>query len=108
MAWGLAKHDAAGDFAIPGWKILFIILGGITVVLGVSIVLFLPDSPLTAHFLSKDDRALAIERIRGNHTGIGAKVHKWYQVREALLDPLTWCYCLYAGSMNVLNGGVTS
>ncbi|GAA5883136.1 hypothetical protein JCM3774_005330 [Rhodotorula dairenensis] len=108
LAWGLAKHDAAGDFAIPGWKILFIILGGITVVLGVAIVFFLPDSPTNARFLSEADRALAIERIRENQTGIGAKVHKWYQVREALLDPLTWCYCLYAGAMNVFNGGITS
>lgn len=108
LAWGFARHDAAGDFSIPGWKILFIFLGGITIVLGIAVLLFLPDSPLTAHFLNERDRALAIERIRTNQTGIGARVHKWYQVKEALVDPLTWCYCLYAVALNIFNGGVTA
>lgn len=108
MAWGFAKHDAAGDFSIPGWKILFIFLGGVTIVLGIAVLLFLPDSPKDARFLNEQDRVLVIERIRANQTGIGTKVHKWYQVREALLDPLTWCYCTFAVAMNIFNGGITA
>jgi ACS family allantoate permease-like MFS transporter len=108
MAWGFARHDAAGDFSIPGWKILFIFLGGVTIVLGIAVLLFLPDSPKDARFLSEQDRILVIERIRANQTGIGTKVHKWYQVREALLDPLTWCYCAFAVAMNIFNGGITA
>ena len=108
MAWGFAKHDAAGDLSIPGWKILFIFLGGVTIVLGIAVLLFLPDSPKDARFLDEQDRVLVIERIRANQTGIGTKVHKWYQVREALLDPLTWCYCAFAVAMNIFNGGITA
>ncbi|GAA6054156.1 hypothetical protein JCM3770_003223 [Rhodotorula araucariae] len=108
LSWGFAKHDIAGDFTIAGWKVLFIFLGGITVVLGVVLLIFLPDSPLGARFLSEHEHLLAVERIRSNNTGIGSKAHKWYQVREALLDPLTWLYCLYAGAINTLNGGITS
>ncbi|BGO91878.1 hypothetical protein NBRC10512v2_004144 [Rhodotorula toruloides] len=108
LAWGFAKHDMAGDFGIPGWKVLFLFLGGITMALGVLLLIFLPDSPLNARFLSKEERVLAVERIRSNNSGIGNKKYKWYQVREALLDPLTWLYCLYAGAINTLNGGITS
>ncbi|BGP25107.1 MFS transporter, allantoate permease [Rhodotorula toruloides] len=108
LAWGFTKHDMAGDFSIPGWKVLFIFLGSITMALGVLLFIFLPDSPLNARFLNKEERVLAVERIRSNNSGIGSKTHKWYQVREALLDPLTWLYCLYAGAINTLNGGITS
>lgn len=108
LAWGLAKHDRAGEFSIAGWKVLFICLGGLTVVLGIVLLVFLPDSPRTARFLSEPDRALAVERIKGNQTGIGNKTHKWPQVKEALLDPLTWLYCLYSVALSIFNGGVTS
>lgn len=108
LAWGFAKHDMAGDFAIAGWKVLFLFLGGITMALGVVLFFFLPDSPLNARFLTQEERVLAIERIRSNNSGIGNKKFKWYQVREALLDPLTWLYCLYAAAINTLNGGITS
>lgn len=98
----------AGDFAIPGWKVLFLFLGSVTMALGVLLYIFLPDSPLTARFLTEQERVLAIERIRSNNSGIGTKKYKWYQVREALLDPLTWLYCLFAGANMVINGGITS
>ncbi|GAA5843522.1 hypothetical protein JCM9279_000780 [Rhodotorula babjevae] len=108
LAYGLAKHDAAGDFSIPGWKVLFILLGGLTVVLGLAVLFFLPDTVRSARFLSVEDRVLAVRRIKSNQTGVGSRSHKWYQVKEALLDPLTWLYCLYALAVNIFNGAVTS
>lgn len=108
LAYGLAKHDAAGDFTIPGWKVLFILLGGLTVVLGLAVLIFLPDSVRSARFLSPEDRLVAARRIKSNQTGVGSKAHKWYQVKEALVDPLTWLYCLYALAVNIFNGAVTS
>ena len=108
LAYGLAKHDAAGDFTIPGWKVLFVLLGGLTVVLGLAVLFFLPDSVRSARFLSDDDRLLAVRRVKSNQTGVGSKKHQWYQVKEALLDPLTWLYCLYALAVNIFNGAVTS
>ncbi|BGP48685.1 hypothetical protein JCM10450v2_004561 [Rhodotorula kratochvilovae] len=108
LSWGFAKHDAAGDFALAGWKVMFLFLGGVTITMGIVLMIFLPDSPLSARFLSEQERLLAVERIRSNNTGIGAKAHKWYQVREAFLDPLTWLYCLFAVALNIFNGGITS
>jgi hypothetical protein len=48
-------------------------------VLAASIYFFFPDSPLTAHFLTPKERAQAILRIKGNHSGIEQKRFKRYQ-----------------------------
>lgn len=58
----------------PDWKLLFYILGGIT--MGWSIVLgvVLPDNPSNAWFLSKEERVLGVKRIAQNEVGIKTKV----------------------------------
>jgi hypothetical protein len=48
--------------------------------------IFLPDSPVTAKGLSDRERRVAVERLRGNQTGIENKHLKPYQIKEAFLD----------------------
>lgn len=67
-----------------------------------------PDSQLNAKWLSERDRALAVERIRSNHQSIGNKTFKWYQVKDALTDPITWALALVAITSNIPNGGFTN
>lgn len=55
----------------------------------------MPDSPVDAKFLSRDDKLIAIERLRMNQMGIGSGVWKWEHVWEAMLDLKTWLwFCL--------------
>jgi ACS family allantoate permease-like MFS transporter len=68
----------------------------------------MPDSQLNARWLSKEDRILAVERVRVNQQGIGNKHFKFYQVREALVDPLTWAFLFYAITSNIPGGGLSS
>ncbi len=88
IAYGLAEADLSRDLAIPGWKAIFILLGVLTAATGILLAFFLPDSPLTARFLSPYEREMAIERIRDNQQGIGNKEFKLYQVKEAMTDPM--------------------
>lgn len=37
-----------------------------------------------------------VERVRSNQTGLQNRKFRAYQVKEALLDPQSWCYCLVA------------
>lgn len=83
----------------------FLICGGFTVAWSVVVWLFLPDSPLNAKFLDERQRSIAIERLRGNRTGIKSSQFKWYQAREALRDPQVWMITLWAGISNLLNIG---
>lgn len=68
----------------------------------------MPDNQLNARWLKKEDRILAVERVRINQQGIGNKHFKMYQLKEALTDPLTWAFAFYACAADIPNGGITN
>lgn len=105
FAYGLS---GASDTSIETWRILFIILGILTVLTGIVLLLKLPNSQLDASFLNSRQRQIAIERIRGNFQGIGSRAWSWPQFREAFRDPRTYLYVLFSLLMNIPNGGITT
>ncbi|EGV64795.1 hypothetical protein PSN45_005147 [Yamadazyma tenuis] len=105
VAFGLSYITGA---AIASWKILFLIFGSVTIVLGTFFFFYFPDNQLSAKFLSEEEKVIAIDRIRTNFQGVGSKSWKWYQFREAFQDPRTYLYMLYSLLMNIPNGGVTT
>ena len=66
----------------------------LAIAVGVAVLLFMPDSPTNARFLSKEERIAAIERIRDQQGGTENKRLKKEQVVEALLDIRTWLIVL--------------
>lgn len=68
----------------------------------------LPDSPVTAKFLSKEERKLAVERLRTDQTGIENKTLKPYQVLEAFKDYKTYFFFALATVANIPNGGISN
>lgn len=84
---------------VKSWQVLFIGLGCFTVLWGLFILWWLPDSPMRAKCFSEEDRTLLLERVRRNQTGVQNKTWKREQVVEALKDPQVWALCL----MQVLN-----
>ncbi|KAI0791142.1 MFS general substrate transporter [Abortiporus biennis] len=85
------------------WQWLMIITGILTLITAVCYWLFFPDSPATAWFLTPDERAKAIARIKENQTGIENKHFKMEQFYEALLDPKTWLFAFFSAMDNVPN-----
>jgi hypothetical protein len=99
-----------------------VITGGITVIFGGIVFLLFPDSPVHASFLTYEERAQAILRIKENHSGIEQKTFKRYQYVdplprnfinnytnngrfiEAIQDPKTWIFFLHAWSQEMANG----
>lgn len=65
---------------------IFIFMGCLTSAFGVVLAIWLPDSPLTARFLSSEDRQIALERVRCNKEATGIQEFKLHQVKEAFLD----------------------
>lgn len=101
----MSEKDKLG---IDDFQALFLLFGGITLAWSILCWFLIPDSPLTAWFLSKEDRVKAIERVQDNLTGIKNHQVKRYQVVEALLDPKTWLLALFQFTQNVPNGGAGS
>lgn len=82
--------------------------GLLTVCLGLIFLWVVPDNQLNARWLKKEDRVLALARVRVNQQGIGNKHFKIHQVKEALLDPMTWAFFFYALIADIPNGGITN
>jgi ACS family allantoate permease-like MFS transporter len=89
-------------------EILFLVLGLTTIATGSIYLYYMPDNQINAQFLSHREKLIAVERIRGNFQGIGSRVWKWNQFREAFMDPRTYLYVLYSLLMNIPNGGITT
>jgi ACS family allantoate permease-like MFS transporter len=108
LGYGIARGTSLHPAAIAPWKILFLLTGLLTVCVGIIFLLVIPDNQLNARWLSKDDRRLAVERVRINQQGIGNKHFKMYQLKEALTDPLTWAFVFYITLAGIPNGGITT
>ncbi|RAO70591.1 uncharacterized protein BHQ10_006603 [Talaromyces amestolkiae] len=108
LVGGLLGYGIGHVNSIAPWKALFLLFGGITFAWSILCWFLIPDSPLTAWFLSQEDQVKAIERVQDNLTGIKNHQVKRYQVVEALLDPKTWLLALFQFTQNVPNGGAGS
>ncbi len=62
-----------------------VITGIITIAFGATVWFFFPDSPLQAKFLTPEERAKSILRIKENHSGIEHKHFKRYQYALSLI-----------------------
>ncbi|KAJ6014974.1 hypothetical protein N7540_009565 [Penicillium herquei] len=108
IAYGIAVGTAKHGSSIEPWKIIFLVTGLLTIVLGFVFLWMIPDSQLNARWLSKEDRVLAVARVQVNQQGIGNKHFKMYQVKEAVLDPMTWAFFFYALIADIPNGGISN
>ncbi|CAA7271463.1 unnamed protein product [Cyclocybe aegerita] len=85
------------------WQWLMVITGIITLVTAVLFWFFFPDSPTTAYFLTAEERAQAVQRIKINQAGVENKHWKRDQFIEAFTDPKVWVMALFAAVGNVVN-----
>ena len=109
FAYGVATHVGNDpNAALKGWQIIFLFLGLLTALVGVSFWFIMPDSPAVAKFLNKEEKALHLERIRHNEQGIGSQEFKWSHVWEAVVDPMTWLYAFWIFAANIPNSIATS
>lgn len=100
----VAGWEAHPDAKVEAWKILALCTGALSVIYGAGMFWWMAGSVLTAKWLNEEERKVAVERLRGNHGGVGSRVYKRYQVKEAWVDYrvsvsftslLTFC-CFYS------------
>ena len=91
VAYGVSYYDGA---RIAPWRIIYLLLGGLAIVVGICVVIWLPDSPLHAWQLSQEERVAVLERVRDDQGGMENRHWKKDQIIEALTDPRTWLIVL--------------
>jgi MFS family permease len=99
-------HITTGS--LERWMYVFIIFGSVSIVWGVVVLIFLPDIPSTAKFLTERERYVAVERVAANRQGVKNTHFKRYQLVQTLQDPKTWILFIMAVGAQVPNSAITS
>ncbi|KAJ7486956.1 major facilitator superfamily domain-containing protein [Mycena latifolia] len=86
-SWGFLQvtHET-----LAGWRIMFIVLGCITMVMGAWTFFNMPNSPMDAKWLTEVEKRHAIQHVAVNQTGIKNTHFKLTHVRELALDVQMW------------------
>ncbi|BCS16903.1 hypothetical protein ALUC_81110A [Aspergillus luchuensis] len=108
MVGGLLTYAIGQLNTFPVWRAVFLICGGATIIWGVVMMIFLPNSILSSKRFTVEEKVLLIGRGRKNQTGILNRSIKWYQIREAFIDPQVWLLFLFTLLNETINGGVAN
>jgi len=88
------------------WQYIYLLAGSLTFFFGL-VCFFVPNSPVSAWFLTKEERVVATERLRYGQTGVSCTKFKWSQIQEGLLDIKVWLVALMMASAYTVNGAVS-
>ncbi|GAM43419.1 hypothetical protein TCE0_050r18216 [Talaromyces pinophilus] len=108
MVGGLLTFGIGQIKTIAVWRAIYLILGGVTLLWGLLMFVWLPDDIMSAKRFTLEEKALLIGRGRLARTGIINRRIKWYQIREALIDPQVWILFFFMLLNETINGGIAS
>jgi MFS family permease len=91
---------------LHNWQYIYLLAGAITLIFGI-FCFFVPDSPVSAWFLTPEERVVAVERLRHSQAGVRCQKLKGAQVREALLDIKVYLIFIMMGSAYTMNGAIS-
>ncbi|KAI9488689.1 major facilitator superfamily domain-containing protein [Zychaea mexicana] len=92
--FGYAIGYMDGLAGMRAWKWLMIIWGSITVLFGILLFVFLPDTPYSRWFrLSEQEKKLMDARLLENGTVVTHRINLDH-IKESLRDPRYYCYIL--------------
>ncbi|KAJ1305159.1 hypothetical protein OPQ81_000193 [Rhizoctonia solani] len=90
------------------YQTIFLFIGLLTLVCSPVVYFVLPDSPTTAKFLSREEKVVALERLRANNQGTESKNWEWSQVWEVLMDPKTYLWLSMQFVCALPSGGIST
>jgi MFS family permease len=103
LNYGFAQITGGG---LKRWQYIYLLAGSCTFLFGL-FCFALPNSPVSAWFLTKEEKFTAVERLRVGQTGVRCTKFKWHQLREALLDIKVWLVAIMMASAYTMNGAVS-
>lgn len=105
VAYGISFYN--GGLMAP-YKIVYYLLGSLAIIVGIIVLVWLPDSPVNAWTLTKEERIASLERVRDDQGGTENRTFKKEQVIETLLDVRTWLIVLATMLTDIPSGGLTN
>lgn len=94
--------------SLAGWRIMFVVLGVVTVLIGASTLFTIPNSPMTAKFLNEVEKTALLQHISVNKTGVQNTHFKVSHIIEALMDIQVWLLILITMLISTSSGVITT
>lgn len=92
--------------SLARWQYIYLLAGSLTVTFG-CVCFAVPNSEVSAWFLTPAERIVAVERLRKGQTGVRCQKLKGSQIREAALDVKIWLVALMMAAAYTVNGAVS-
>lgn len=103
-----AFQQVRREGGLEGWRIMFVVLGVVTVLIGVVTGVWLPDTPMQARFLSEMEKVVLLRHVALNRTGIRNRGFKARQVLEVVFDAQIWLMTVLTILISISSGIVTT
>ncbi|KAG5931783.1 hypothetical protein E4U53_001608 [Claviceps sorghi] len=101
------QHISPGA-ALAGWRTMFITLGCLTVLFGICTLLFIPDTPMKAKWLSDTEKVALLKHVSVNQTGIQSRKFRFKEILEALVDPQVYLLLMSVILLSISSGVITT
>lgn len=99
IAFGVAH--VGPESKVAPWQWLIIVNTLLTFGSFLLFLLWFPDNPTSARFLTEEEKVRCVKRVQENRNGIETKSWKKSQMIEALRDPKTYLFAFAGGFMSV-------
>ncbi|KAF4552348.1 MFS-type transporter-like protein 2 [Elsinoe fawcettii] len=90
--------------AFAGWRIMFVMLGAVTVIIGILTYIVIPESPMKAKWLTDAEKTALIQHLSDNKTGVVNTQFKASQIWDLLSDPQTYLMNLMLMLLGLTSG----
>lgn len=111
MSYGLLTNSSSLSSSLAVWRQLYLILGGITIAIGIWALFGMPSIPSKTRLFTAEERKVALARVttRPGHAVKELFSKKlWSQSYEALFDPRIYIIFLGLTLGSIPTGGVTA
>ena len=92
--------------SLTQWQYIYLLAGAITILFAFA-CFAVPNSAVTAWFLTPEERVVAVERLRKGQTGVRCQKLKASQLRESVLDIKIWLIAFMMAGAYTVNGAVS-
>ncbi|OQE17865.1 hypothetical protein PENSTE_c019G05711 [Penicillium steckii] len=92
--------------SLARWQYIYVLAGGLTFLFGLWCCT-MPNSPVSAWFLTAEERRVAVERLRKGQTGVRCQKIKLDQVKEAFTDVKLYLVAIMMAAAYTINGAIT-
>lgn len=102
-----AQH-APKEAAFNGWRIMFVVVGAVNILVSILVFFVLPETPDKARFLTEPERQRIALRLSQDQAGVGMKVFRWRSLLEAFGDLQTCLLVLLTILITIPSGVITT